>query len=184
MPIARAEDLLAVVRARLERHSLAAPVLTAMLRAIELARVSARPLNLLAPEPKADVALPRLVSELAADLGDASIGTLGLVDTWAPDERTRLVPFGQPAAAPRHALLTSTIEPSRLVRPRRVPRESLADAELLARIESTEWWRQGILRRRESVRDLFMLWVAEQQGLAWVELVSPDDEAWLRGWMD
>jgi protein ImuB len=184
MPIARAEDLLAVVRARLERHSLAAPVLTAMLRAIELARVSGRPLNLLAPEPKADVALPRLVSELAADLGDASIGTLGLVDTWAPDERTRLVPFGQPAAVPRHALLTSTIEPSRLVRPRRVPRESLADAELLARMESTEWWRQGILRRRESVRDLFMLWVAEQQGLAWVELVSPDDEAWLRGWMD
>jgi hypothetical protein len=51
-------------------------------------------------------------------------------------------------------------------------------------MESTEWWRQGILRRRESVRDLFMLWVAEQQGLAWVELVSPDDEAWLRGWMD
>jgi protein ImuB len=184
IPIARAEDLLAVVRARLERHSLPAPVLTAMLRAIELARVSARPLNLFAPEPKADVALPRLVSELAADLGDASIGTLGLVDTWAPDERTRLVPFGQPAAAPRHALLTSTIEPSRLVRPRRVPRESLADAELLARVESTEWWRQGILRRRESVRDLFMLWVAEQQGLAWVELVSPDDEAWLRGWMD
>ncbi len=184
-PIARAADLLAVVRAGLERHSLMAPVLTATLRAPELARASARTVDLLAPEPKADRALPRLVSELVADLGGASIGTLELVDTWAPDERTRLVPFGFRAVAPRQERSRCHPEPSRLVRPRRVPRESLARAELLARIEANEWWRHGHDHRRNPrVRDLFMLWMEEPRGLAWIELVSPDAQAWLLGWMD
>jgi protein ImuB len=193
-PLGRAADLLAVVRARLERHVLAAPVLSATLRAPELARISQHTLNLLAPEPKADRALPRLVAELTADLGGANVGTLGLVDVWAPDERTKLLPLGSialqglPTSKNRsredsderslpHALMTSAIEPSRLVDRVCVPREYLVDGELLMRIEAVDWWHHGTARR-----DLLSVWIPERGALAWVDL--QDDRAWIRGWID
>jgi protein ImuB len=223
-PIARATDLLAVMRARLDRETLEAPVLKAKLRAPELARMSSRPLDLLAPEPKVDLALPRLVAELTADLGDDRVGTLGLVDTWAPDERTRLVPFGDrpdstgeftnaftnpssgtppPPREPgyRYSLVTSALEPSRLVRPTRIadaPKIPLEDIELFTRIESIGWWR---LREKSAAPPVIDRprtspsadWIAAwfHDAHAWVEVVSEEsrkegrlDDAWLRGWID
>ncbi|HEY8038841.1 MAG TPA: DNA polymerase Y family protein [Polyangiaceae bacterium] len=197
-PIARAADLLAVVRSRLEHQALAAPVLTATLRAPELARAPARTGSLLAPEPKAERALPRLVAELAAELGTPRVGVLALVDTWAPDERTRLVPLGSPAAARPSAQVTSALEPSRLVEPSSVARDALDGARLLARVEDVAWWRRtgsGVGTRR----DLVAWWVGakqpqpwrgqrprprprEEEGLAWVEVL--EESARLRGWID
>jgi protein ImuB len=148
-PVARADEMHAVVRARLERERLAAPVLSATLRAPVLERISSQSLDLLTPEPKAARALPRLVAELAAYLGPANVGTLELVDTWVPSERTRLVPFGAPPGANRvadHPLVTSALEPSRLVHPFRVAARWLDSVELLARVESVEWWRRGVSR--------------------------------------
>src|ERR1700677_3966406 len=77
-PIAKAADLFSVVRTRLDRVELPAPVLAVALRALDLARVAPRPLDLLEPEPKAERALPRVVAELAADLGASRLGTLAL----------------------------------------------------------------------------------------------------------
>jgi protein ImuB len=178
-PLARADELLAVLRARLERHTLAAPVLVATLRAPELARAPARTLDLLEPEPRATLALPRLVAELSAELGAARVGVLSLVDTWSPDERTRLVQYGTPPRAPAHALVTSVLEPSRLTTPSRVPREQLGEVRLLARYEATEWW-----RRPPRSRELAVAWVGSGPGgaLAWVEL--GEDGAVIRGWVD
>jgi protein ImuB len=182
-PLARGADLLAVVRARLENHALAAPVLVAKLRAPELARAPGRTLDMLDPEPRATLALPRLVAELAAELGPARIGVLALVDTWCPDERTRLIPYGALPPSLRHAL-TSALEPSRLVEPSRVSREELVMVVPLARIEATEWWRRGPRRR-----DVAAAWVdwegrsARGNGaLAWVEL--GEDDVVIRGWVD
>jgi protein ImuB len=176
-PISRADDLLAVVRTRLERCSLAAPVLAVTLRATELAQHTTRTLDLLTPEPKAHGALPRLVAELCATLGERAIGTLSLVDTWSPTERTRLVPFGAPTTAPRHALVTSALEPSRLVHSVRVPREALVGAWHLARLESVEWWKRPAHRY-----DLFAAWLGD--ALAWLEVCPIDDSPLLRGWID
>jgi protein ImuB len=181
-PLVRAADLLAVLRARLERHTLAAPALAVTLRAPELAGASPRTLSLLEPEPKADRALPRLVAELSAELGAARIGVLALVDTWAPGERTRLVaPLAESAPPPssRRLLVTSALEPSRLVEPSRRPLESLAQVRLLARIEVVEWWRRGTARR-----DIAAAWTGSEHGgaLAWVEL--HDDDAIVQGWVD
>jgi protein ImuB len=173
-PLAHAADLLAVVRARLENHALAAPVLVATLRAPELVRAPGRTLDMLDPEPRATLALPRLVAELAAELGAARVGVLVLVDTWSPDERTRLVPYGASAPSPRHAL-TSALEPSRLVEPSRVGREELAVVVPLTRFEATEWWRRGPQRR-----DVAAAWMPG--ALAWVEL--GEDGAVIRGWVD
>jgi hypothetical protein len=103
------------------------------------------------------------------------VGTLVLIDTWSPEERTRLMPFGATkrgscaavgAADVPCALVTSAIEPSRLVhssRPIGRPLDSLEGAALLARLEAVEWWRQ-----RSPRRDFCAVWDGE--GFAWVEV--------------
>lgn len=193
-PIVRSSDLLAIVRARLERERLDAPALSATIRASELALAPSRTLDLLAPEPKAEGALPRLVAELAADLGEACVGRLDLVDTWIPDERTRLVPFGAKASARCHSLLGSGLEPSRIVHSDRIPRSSLLDVELLVRIERVKWWCRdrsadstspALPERARNVSDWCAAWTRDDafEGLAWVELCDPEDIQ-LRGWID
>lgn len=197
-PIARAPDLLAIVRARLEGCSLAAPVLSVTLRATELARAPTRTLDLLAPEPKADSALPRLVAELLAELGEGTVGMLALVDTWFPSERTRLVPYLTESARLRHALVTSALEPSRFVPAIPVRQGTLARAHHLARVESLQWWQHrsasSVCRRR----DFFAAWVMPTSfpsetrnrtlpasgALAWLELRDSMGEPLLSGWMD
>jgi len=218
-PVAGAADLLAVVRARLERMSdadgaggdapaqgraLAAPVTAVALRAPELARPASRTLDLLSPEPKAERALPRLAAELAAELGPARVGTLALVDTWTPDERTRLVPLGAPAEVlvrgrrgarpePLHARTSACLEPTRAVPPVPVARAALGDVVRLVRLEAAQWWRcdrSGVGDRCDWVA----AWVAPRRGSAspaaacgsgahgWVAL--NEDGALLRGWID
>jgi hypothetical protein len=183
VPIARAADLLAVVRARLERETLAAPALVVTLRALELTRASERPpLALFAPEPKADTVLPRLVAELTAELGDVSVGTLALVDTWIPDGRTRLATFGAPAICAKYPLTVAALEPSRLVSAARISRTALVDTELLERTETVEWWRCGIVRC-----DVVAAWLDTQAGsgaLAWLCLGEGEQDAHLCGWID
>jgi protein ImuB len=210
VPIVSASDLFAVVRTRLERIDLPAPVLALTLRAHELSSSRPRALDLLAPEPKAERALTPLVAELTADLGTASVGMLALADTWSPYERTRLVPCRatwvssgfQPAAAGAadvpSALVTSAIEPSRLLhsaRPLHKSLDSLEGMAILTRLDAIEWWRQLL-----PPRDFCAAW--DGAGLAWVEVRSatPTEGAaastreiagesgeracWVRGWID
>jgi protein ImuB len=190
-PIARGKELFAVVRARLERHTLAAPVLMVALRALELVPAPARTRDLLSPEPRAERALPPLVAELAAEFGHERVGTLALVDTWAIDERSRLirVPLSRsgsmrgagpllpkPPIRKISSLVTSALEPTRVVPPVRVPHGALVDPVLLSRVEDVEWWRRSMGRR-----DVVAAWFSG--ALAWLEM---DDSAHvqLRGWVD
>jgi protein ImuB len=182
VPLARAADLLPVVRARLEHHVVAAPVLAATLRATELARAEGRNLELLSPEPRADRALPRLVAELSAELGPSRVGVLALADTWVPDERTHLVPFGSAPERPRGPGIASALEPTRLVPSRPVPRDAFVPVRPLARIEAVEWWRRTP-RRRDLLAAWSMTSSEQERALAWVEL-RDDGEASIRGWVD
>jgi protein ImuB len=194
-PIARAADLLAVVRARLDGCSLEAPVLAVTLRIPELARASSRTLDLLTPEPKADHALPRLIGELVAEFGEGAVGILALVDTWAPTNRTRLAPcLGMPSvdkivdrtrkgvAKPRHALTTLALEPSRLVKPSHVSRSALARAHHIARVEAVEWWTNASSSQGCVRRDLFAAWI--DGALGWLELRDSNERPLLCGFMD
>jgi protein ImuB len=183
-PVARGRDLFAVVRARLERHVLAAPVLRALLRASELVPEVGRTRDLLTPEPKAERTLRPLVAELAAELGTERVGLLVLVDTWHPSKRTRLAPFGEqckerPRRASFHPLEISALEPSRLHLPgSRVSREELSEPMLLARVEAVEWWRQTHPRR-----DVIAAWWSGAVG--WFEGSLEDGkDVELRGWVD
>jgi nucleotidyltransferase/DNA polymerase involved in DNA repair len=159
-PIACAADLFAVVRARLERETIQAPAILVTLRAPELTHVRARTLNFLTPEPKADHVLPRLVAELTAEFGESSIGILALVDTWVSDERTRLTPFGNVNTISRQTLVTSALEPTRLVPPIQVPKTSLLDSEFLMRIEAAQWWRSAVVRH-----DMHTAWLMTSRGV-------------------
>jgi protein ImuB len=184
-PLACAADLCSVLRARLEHVTLPAPVLAVTLRARSLARASARNLDLLAPEPKADRSLPRLVAEVGAELGPACIGTLALVDTWSPERRTCLVPFERPhkeRAAPLRELVTSSLEPSRITSPVAIESVELVSPRALMRVESVQWWRSG--GGAAERRDMVAAWVdsPHARGHAWVELRS--ERALLRGWFD
>jgi protein ImuB len=215
-PMARAGELFAVVQARIEGVTLAAPVLAVTLRAPELARAVAQPLDLLEPEPKARRALPLLAAELSAELGEDTVGTLALVDTWSAVDRTRLVPLGgggravggvggrnippvADGAKPGRSLVTSALEPSRIVDAVEVPREALADAKHLVRVEAHAWWQRPVRSRaarggpmfeggggagdeRPWRRDWFAAWVDDS--FAWLELSRPSDRLLLRGWMD
>jgi protein ImuB len=166
-PIAHGADLFATIRARLERETIAAPALVVTLRVPELAHMSARTLNFLTPEPKADHALPRLVAELTAEFGENRIGILALVDTWVSDERTRLTPFGVANTIPRHTLVTEALEPTRLVPPIPLTMTALLDSELLMRIEAAQWWRRSAVRN-----DMHTAWLMMGMG---VDNVSSND---------
>jgi protein ImuB len=193
-PIRGAKELFAVVRVRLDRHSIAAPVLSVTLRAHDLAPMTGMTRDLLSPEPKAERMLMPLVAELSAELGPERVGTLSLVDTWVPDERSVLSSRfltprfagakrsgGGSGAAPPHTpqrervLVTSGLEPTRLVPPARVPRDSIEEVEILARVEGVAWWRRDVQRR-----DLAAGWL--EGALAWLQVGVEDIQ--LRGWVD
>jgi protein ImuB len=193
MPVARAADLLAVVRARLERAEIAAPTLAVTLRAPELARVPSRALDWIEPEARADHALPRLVAELGAELGASTVGTLALVDTWIPDARTRLVPLGVPRGEKKKIardLVPCAVEPTRLVSAAEVPLPE--QGTRVARVACVQWWNAaaGVFER-----DLAAAWT--HSALAWIEVdrtprrgtvayetVDTHSTARLRGWVD
>jgi protein ImuB len=195
-PVARAHDLFAVVRARLERHVLAAPVLRASLRACELVASQGRTRDLLSPEPKAERTLPPLVAELAAELGMGRVGVLELVDTWIPSQRTRIAPFNSTSReravrALAHPLETSALEPSRLLPSSpglrsRIPAEELSEPLHLVRIEAARWWRRPV-----PARDVITAWWSG--ALGWFEAVENVEHVEhaehverveLRGWID
>jgi protein ImuB len=196
-PIRGARELFSVVRARLDRHSIAAPVLSVTLRALDLAPVTGTTRDLISPEPRTERTLLPLVAELSAELGSERVGTLSLVDTWVADERTVLTPRfssakrsgGGSAVVPPHTpqresrapLVTSALEPTRLVPPAAIQREAIDEIEILVRVEGVEWWRRDAPRR-----DLAAAWLSG--ALAWLQIDDASDTrragVELRGWVD
>lgn len=188
-PLTEASDLLAALRPKLERLELAAPVLGAKLRAPTLVPKRAAMLSLFEPQPKAERALPRLVAELASDLGPEAVCSLVLGDAWKAEERSRLVPFGsvprgkRPRASDRR-LLSSVPEPSRLLATAvPVHRDEVRMLRHLSRQEAVAWWREPPQARvqRHPV-DNVQAWV--HGGVAWIEIERASGAMRIRGWFD
>jgi len=185
-PLSAAGDLLAALRPRLERLVLRAPVLTAKLRATSLVHKPQAALSLFEAQPKADRALPRLVAELAADLGAEAVGALVLGDSWVSEDRSRFVSLDQARALrskkkKRH-LSSSVPEPTRILpEPEPVSRDAVKIVRHLSRQEAVEWWKRVPGSRIASV-DHVHAWIAD--AAAWVEIDRTTGAARVRGWFD
>ena len=195
-PLSSASDLLAALRPKIERAVLRAPVLAAKLRAASLVHKPQAALSLFESQPKAERALPRLVAELAADLGEEAVGKLSLGDAWLPEERSRFVRLDvngkAKLARPRRHMLASVPEPTRILDvPVPVPRDAVKVVRHLSRLESVDWWKRvpssngangayGAYGKRGV--DYVHAWVDE--GAAWVEIDRATGAARVRGWFD
>ncbi len=189
-PLSAAGDLLVALRPKIERHVLRAPVLGAKLRAAQLVHKPAAALSLFDPEPRATRALPRLVAELAADLGPDAVGRLVLGDAWSPEERSVFAPFtsSRPGASPserhgkkRRHLLSSVPEPSRvLAEPHPVPRDAIKIVRHLTRLEAVAWWKRMPTPKKGV--DHVQAWTEE--GSAWVEIDRASGATRILGWFD
>ena len=196
-PLSSASDLLAALRPKIERAVLRAPVLAAKLRAASLVHKPQAALSLFESQPKAERALPRLVAELAADLGEDAVGKLALGDAWLPEERSRFVRLDIKTTSahatatktrPRRHMLASVPEPTRILDvPVAVPREAVKVVRHLSRLESVDWWKhlpgdgRGGGGAKKGV-DYVHAWVDE--GAAWVEIDRATGAARVRGWFD
>jgi protein ImuB len=174
-PLTEADELLRVVRARLESYMIEAPILSVKLRAVTIAPRQRSQLHLFVPEAKAARVIPRLAAELEAILGRGTVGTLHLGDRWLPGHRSCLLPLhGAPRPADRHglhvpdshtgALLSGAEEPTRwLAVP--LPCSRTLDVQVVARLEAGEWWTRGVIRR-----DYGTAWIESVPAMAWVEI--------------
>ena len=153
-PIVNPKELFVVLRTRLERTLLPAPVLALTLRADEHAPRPEVPQSLFEPESREARAIPLLVAELSAELGEEAVGRLTLGDSWLPEERSCLVPFfakptsSSSSSRPPLRLLgpsmstQSSPEPSVLLpEPIPVDRRLVTPFRFVARYESIHWWR-------------------------------------------
>jgi protein ImuB len=209
-PLAREAELFLVLKTKLEAAEriaggapFRAPILNLVLRATEVVVARSEALDLYVPEARAQRALPKLASELMAELGPERVGTLALANTWVTAERSRLLPYGAHVRRKRVdelAWLDGTFEGSALgvvkcsegIEPTRlfskkgassrstakvVKRASLAHSRLLARFEAVEWWRRGSSRIEH-----YASWSEDLRATAWVEL--GEKEAWVLGVFD
>lgn len=201
-PLSNAGDLLAALRPKIERLVLAAPVLSAKLRAPVLVHQRAAALSLFEPQPRAERALPRLVGELVSDLGPGAVSVLTVGDSWSPLGRSKLVPFGSAEAKAaaslalvrspkkRRKMLASVPEPTRiLAEPRPVSRDDARIVRHLTRLEAVEWWKlppkpvsseSGSASRRPV--DYVQAWTDD--GSAFVEIDRTTGAMKVRGWFD
>jgi len=197
VPLSSASDLLAALRPKIERFVLRAPVLGAKLRAPALVNKPQAALSLFEAQPKAERALPRLVAELASDLGEEAVGKLVVGDAWAPEDRSRFVRLSMngPGGAradekiekkrPRRHMLSSIPEPTRILEaPLPVAREAVKIVRHLSRLEAIDWWKRvpnDEPRHRRGV-DYVYAWVDDAP--AWVEIDRATRATRVRGWFD
>jgi protein ImuB len=177
-PLVKATDLFAVLRARIESYVVSAPALAMTLRVPEVGRIDPRALHLFEPLVTTDRTLSRLAAELSAELGSANVGVFELVDSWVPEERSPLVPYGKKSAKATAPLIDETPEPTRFLA---APRELTSPPPKLAttaRLDTLEWWRGDSVCNRETA----IAWV--DGALAWIEIDKDSGQTWLRGWVD
>ncbi len=101
VPLARESELLRALSARLERTELAAPVVSLTLALEELSECEQHQLELGGKAGADPSAMPVLLAELDAHLGQGRVGVFELVDTHRPEARSRLVPVDVAHLRPR-----------------------------------------------------------------------------------
>lgn len=198
-PIDRAEDLLRILRARLEPMDLQAPVLGLRLETTLLVPAPRVQLDLSRDATVSPDALPALLAELSAEIGADRLGTLCLVDSHLPEARsclrppvlrpfrhalslpfsrqgevTRLlpkpVPLGEPSLCPGAQFVLESLPPLRI-----------EQVQFDHRLTDIAWWTP-----HPASRDYFLVWVriAGTGGSAWIYRDRHRGTLQLHGWFD
>ncbi|MBX7115056.1 MAG: DNA polymerase Y family protein [Myxococcaceae bacterium] len=178
-PAYRFDALFSVVRTSIEQLNLVAPAVGFTLAVVEAAPVSRHTLDLFLRESRAERLLPQWWAECAAALGRENVGTLEIVDTWNPEERTRLVPWSAEGfRSPRSVGKPLPVpEPVRWLKTP-IPYEGpMTHEPVLLRSHSVEWWKTP-----DRFRQWRLVWVFWAQASAWVE--EGNGQCWIRGWVD
>lgn len=182
-PLASAKDLLSVLRARLDRVVLRAPVRAVRLEVTSMRRREAVATSLFEAAPRAQAALPRLVAELANELGEARVGGLALGDSHDPCKRSVLVPWGKARPVAREGALRESPEPTRMqLVPEPIARSEVKVQRHLARLEHTAWWEAPHASSRDRApHDHLAGWARDRA--VWVRLMG-GERAELLGFFD
>jgi len=153
-----AADLFRVLRTRLERTTLLAPVTSVRVTVSEIARAR-RPQLDFSRDTQADPnSLPALLAELSAEIGPERLGVLALCDAIRPEARTRLVPVTD-VDAKTPSIVAPFAEPRNLLYPARLLKKPLPlgragssviavtgqlyvveRRRFVARLDDIEWW--------------------------------------------
>ena len=187
-PLAKATELLSLLRARIHSYTIEAPILLVTLRAVETISRDSKQLHFFVSESKAERIVPRLAAEIEATLGPGTVGTLQLTNRWLPEERSRLVPVSTSRAtaffsipvpdSPAATLLSGAPEPTRWLR---TPMACVNPAQVrsITRLETNEWWTVGLTQR-----DYATAWIETVPSVAWVEIDHVLNRRSIRGWID
>ena len=185
-PLKTSQEMLSVIKPRVDVYAIEAPILSVVLRATKVVPCVGTPLQLFAPESKAEKLLPRLIAELESDIGNDRVGVLSLPNRWLSEERSILVPVGTPVSVltrePKPESSSGVVhswfqEPSRTIHT-----PILTDVSSLRsvfRMESIEWWKQ-----RTILSDFGTAWIDAVSAEAWIEYDRVKHKVWIRGWLD
>jgi protein ImuB len=92
VPLAREEELIRALRAKVERLELPAPIVAVTLILDGLTSKEQHQLNLGRRRNADPNALPMLLAELSAHIGPQRVGTLSIIDSHRPESQSRLTP--------------------------------------------------------------------------------------------
>ncbi len=183
-PLRASRSILNVLKLKLEASGLEAPVRQVRVRFVDVVAAPARALHLWEKESTALSALPSLLAELIAELGQHNVGSLSVENRHAAGARTALAPVGTQTKAPESpwvSLSYGSSEPLRAVKAE--PWSGPTSGQLLVRRQSVEWWK----RHNHEAWDSLAVWVPEMEATAWVDQrlgEGFETSVWLRGWVE
>jgi protein ImuB len=179
-----AKAVLNVLKLRLEAVGLRAPVREVRLRLLQTVEAEPRALHLWTKETTAVSALPTLIAELVAELGEERVGSLTVQDRHAASSRTALVRVGTMSATPVSPWVSLSYAASEPLRAQKAePWDGPTSGKLLVRRQGVEWWTHGF----SDAWDSLAVWIDGLGATAWVDQRLGDSyraSSWLRGWVD
>lgn len=203
-PLSTEVDIFRTLKSKVEALEIAAPIVSV---GITLSRIVDAPhvqLDLSRDEAVRPDALPALLAELSADIGDDHVGVLEIVDTHRPEARTKLAAPSPRRVKPSDLTEAAGVEPTRLF-PAPIPLGSITVGATVfvghtafeivrvafdRRLDGIEWW---IHRREASAqstlsRDYVNVWLAHRGSAqtssiteGWAYVDRSTGEAFLHG---
>ncbi|MFZ5469138.1 MAG: hypothetical protein ACOZIN_06820 [Myxococcota bacterium] len=183
-PLREGRAILNVLKLRLEAVGLEAPVRQVRLRWVRTVRAAPRALHLWTKETVSVSALPTLIAELVAELGEEKVGSLVVKEHHAASARSVLASFGTSTAQPTSPWVTLSYAASEPLRVQKAePWAGPTSGRLLVRRQGVEWWKRGF----GDAWDSLAVWVDGLGATAWVDRRGGEGltaSAWLRGWVE